>query len=318
MSTLDNVSAATKLRREQMDVQTELDQKRAEHRERMDRVREREVQLGKRRTELQDKLVKFYKFIQENEIKKNRADKKALAEMKAKEEKHHLIVQLNDDGRRLEREKQETKEKLQKFQKYQKYLDDVLQQNEEYSDPNDIISRWKTLDGNHKELQARKQYLEQQMEIQRQVLQKKKESKATEILDFTNALASKGKLLETLHKEVTKAQDDIEYALEKKTSTTKVIGQIKMATQNLYERCFEHASAYRPIRKHGKEEGGGEEILHQLQFIGECLGDYIYIKERHKEDQKAKKAIATSATRTVPPKRGASGNGKQGIAVDVA
>ena len=292
MSTLDNVSAATKLRREQMDVQTELDQKRAEYRERMDKVRERELQLSKRRQELQDKLVRFYKFIQENEIKKNRADKKAHAEMKAKEEKHQLIVQLNEDSRRLEREKQEIKDKLQRYQKYQKYLDEVLQQNEEYSDPNDIISRWKTLDGNHKELQARKTHLEQQMEIQRQVLQKKKESKATEILDYTNALANKGKQLETLHREVTKAQDDIEYSLEKKTSTTKTIGQIKMATQNLYDRCFDNASKFRPIRKHGsKDEQGGEEILHQLQFIGECLGDYIYIRDKHREEMKAKKVV---------------------------
>ena len=292
MTTLDNVSAATKLRREQMDVQTELDQKRSEYRERMDRVREREQHLAKRRQELQDKLVRFYKFIQENEIKKNRADKKAQAEMKAKEEKHLLIVQLNEDGRRLEQEKQELKDKLHRYQKYQKYLDEVLQQNEEYSDPNDIISRWKTLDGNHKELQARKTYLEQQMEIQRQVLQKKKESKATEILDFTNALANKGKLLEHLHREVTKAQDEIEYSLEKKTSTTKTIGQIKMATQNLYDRCFENASKFRPIRKHGsKDEEGGEEILQQLQFIGECLGDYIYIRDKHKEDLRLKKVV---------------------------
>eukprot|EP01064_Diplonema_japonicum_P018771 TRINITY_DN27463_c0_g1_i1.p1 TRINITY_DN27463_c0_g1~~TRINITY_DN27463_c0_g1_i1.p1 ORF type:complete len:316 (+),score=87.04 TRINITY_DN27463_c0_g1_i1:55-1002(+) len=298
MSTLDNVSAATKLRREQMDVQAELDQKRSEFRERMDRVKEREQQLAKRRQDLQDKLVRFYKFIQENEIKKNRAEKKAQAEQRAKEEKYLLIVQLNEDSKRLEREKQEIKDRLQRYQKYQKYLDDVLQQNEEYSDPNDIISRWKTLDGNHTELQARKEYLEQQMEIQRQVLQKKKESKATEILDYTNALANKGKQLETLHREVTKAQDDIEYSLEKKTSTTKTIGQIKMATQNLYDRCFDNASKFRPIRKHGsKEEQNGEEILHQLQFIGECLGDYIYIREKNKEDMKAKKVLTQQTAR---------------------
>ena len=32
----------------------------------------REAQLAKKREDLQEKLVKFYKFIQENEIKKNR------------------------------------------------------------------------------------------------------------------------------------------------------------------------------------------------------------------------------------------------------
>eukprot|EP01063_Lacrimia_lanifica_P003066 TRINITY_DN11647_c0_g1_i1.p1 TRINITY_DN11647_c0_g1~~TRINITY_DN11647_c0_g1_i1.p1 ORF type:complete len:316 (+),score=184.69 TRINITY_DN11647_c0_g1_i1:82-1029(+) len=306
MSTFDNVSAATKLRREQMDVQTELDQKRAEYRERMDRVREREQQLAKRRQELQDKLVRFYKFIQENEIKKNRADKKAQAEMKAKEEKHQIIVQLNEESRGLEQDKQEIKDRLQRYQKYQAYLEAVLQDNEEYSDPNDIISRWKTLDNNHKELQARKYYLEHEMERERTILQKKKENKATEILDATNALANKGKQLEQLHLEVGRAQDEIEFEIEKKLETTKLIGQVKMATQNLYDRCYDSFQVYRPIRRHkAGENAGGDEILLQLQFIGECLGDYIFVRDRYKEEQKNKKAQAQAVTTrpALPPQK---------------
>lgn len=44
--------------------------------------------------------------------------------------------------------------------KYQKYLEDVLAYNEEYQDPNDIITRFNTLDANNKELQERKKWLE--------------------------------------------------------------------------------------------------------------------------------------------------------------
>jgi len=290
MGSLDNVSAATKLRRQQMDVQQELDHKRNEYKERMDAVREREQQLVRHRQELQERLVRFYKFIQENEIKKNRADKKALAEEKAKAEKHDHIVALNEESRRLEREKQDIKDKLTKYHKYQRYLDEVLQVNDEYSDPSDIIARWKTLAGNHKELQDRKDFLEQQMEIQRQVLQKKKDSKATDILDQTNALAGMTSRLEELKLEVLTAQDEIESSIESNTLTTKEIGQIKMATQNLYDRCFEHANQFRNIRKStGDGVEAGEEILQQLQFIGECLGDYMYVREKHKEEEKEKK-----------------------------
>lgn len=271
-----------------MDVQQELDQKRNESKERMDQVRDREQQIARKRQELQDRLVRFYKFIQENEIKKNRADKKALAEEKAKAEKHEQIVQLNEESRRLEREKQDIKEKLQKYLRYQKYLDDVLQVNDEYSDPSDIISRWKTLDGNHRELQGRKEFLERQTETTKQMLQKKKENKATEILEYTNQLAVCGQQLEELHKEVMNAQDEIERSVEKKAKTTRTIGQVRMATQNLYDRCTEHASKFHKVRTHQSDDND-EEILHQLQFIGESLGDYFHIRERHREEIRVKK-----------------------------
>eukprot|EP00667_Euglena_gracilis_P021652 EG_transcript_23818 len=241
----DSVSAATRLRREMMDVQTELEQKRNEYRERMERVKTREMQLAKKREDLQEKLVKFYKFIQENEIKKNRAEKKAQMEEAAKKEKHRQIIELNESIRRLEGEKQDIKVQLAKYMKYQKYLEDVLAYNEEYQDPNDIITRFNTLDANNKELQERKKWLEKEVEAQRTALQKKKKSKEDEILEFTNQLSKLQDFLEETHKATIQAQDEIDSSMEHKCNTTKTIGQIRMATQNLYDRCMEVSRSHK-------------------------------------------------------------------------
>ena len=78
---------------------------------------------------------------------------------------HYLWVQVESLHsfsvlQRLEGEKQDIKVQLQKYMKYQKYLEDVLSYNEEYQDPNDIMSRHSTLDANNKELQERKKWLE--------------------------------------------------------------------------------------------------------------------------------------------------------------
>mmetsp|Transcript_58417 Transcript_58417/g.96919 ORF Transcript_58417/g.96919 Transcript_58417/m.96919 type:complete len:293 (-) Transcript_58417:717-1595(-) len=285
---VDNVSAATRLRREMMDVQTELEQKRNEYRERMDRVKNREAQLAKKREDLQEKLVKFYKFIQENEIKKNRAEKKAQMEESAKKEKHKQIIDLNEAIRRLEGEKQDIKVQLQKYMKYQKYLEDVLSYNEEYQDPNDIMSRHSTLDANNKELQERKKWLEEEVEAQRTALQKKRKSKEDEILEFTNQLSKLQDFLEETHKATVQAQDEIETNVEHKCNTTKTIGQIKMATQNLYDRCMEVSRSH----KKGVKLEQANDVLYQLAFIGDCLSDYMYIVEKDRERQRAARLAA--------------------------
>lgn len=290
---VDNVSAATRLRREMMDVQTELEQKRNEYRERMDRVKNREGQLGKKREDLQEKLVKFYKFIQENEIKKNRAEKKAQTEEAAKKEKHKQIIELNEAIRRLEGEKQDIKVQLAKYLKYQKYLEDVLSYNEEYQDPNDIITRWNTLDANNQELHQRKMWLEEEVEAQRTALQKKKKHKEDEILEFTNQLSKLQDFLESTHKATVQAQDEIETNVEHKCNTTKTIGQIRMATQNLYDRCMEVSKSH----KKGVKSDQGNEVLSQLVEIGNCLADYQYIVERDRERARAAR-LAAQATAT--------------------
>lgn len=291
---VDNVSAATRLRREMMEVQSGLEQKRNEYRERMERVKNRETQLLRKREDLQEKLVKFYKFIQENEIKKNRAEKKAQLESRAKEEKHQQILRLIEDSRRLEGEKQDIKVQLAKYMKYQKYLEDVLAYNEEYQDPNDIIIRFNTLDANNKELQERKKWLEEEVEAQRVALQKKRKSKEDEILEFTNQLSKLQDFLEQTHKATVQAQDEIETNVEHKCTTTKTIGQIKMATQNLYDRCMEVNKQHKKGVKLATDEQS-EDILFQLHFVGDCLSDYIYIIDKEKERLKNARLAAQAA-----------------------
>jgi chromosome segregation ATPase len=269
-----------------MDVQTELEQKRNEYRERMERVKSREAQLVKKREELQDRLVKFFKFINENEAKKSRAEKKATAESRAKEEKHQQILKLNEDSKRLDREKQDIKVQLQKYMKYQKYLEDVLSYNEEYQDPNDIITRYNTLDANNNELQERKKWLEDEMEIKRSELQKRKKQKEDEILEHTNQLSQYQDALERTHKEAVAAQDEIENSVEHRTNTTKTVGQIRMATQNLFDRCMEVNRQYKKGVKLGNDAQSGE-VMFQLAFIGDCLSDYLYIIDKERERVKA-------------------------------
>lgn len=291
-NSLDSVTAATKLRRDMMEVQKELDDKRADFQRRMERVKESEEQLKAERGKLQDTLVQYYKFIQENEIKRNRANKKASAEEKAKQDRHAQIISLSETLHRLEAEKDKSRATYAQFAKYQRYLEEVLQQgdNEEYQDPKDIITRFQTLDDNTRVLQRRKTQLEEDLNKNKNQLNMKRQRKKNESVELQNQLNELQTQLEGLQKEYKLKQDFLEQSIHHKGTTTKTIGQVRMACQNLYDRCIEWNAAYRN-RSH--TDGADVDILQQLNVIGDCLEDYSAIMKKFLDKNK-----------TVPPAAG--------------
>mmetsp|Transcript_26448 Transcript_26448/g.30623 ORF Transcript_26448/g.30623 Transcript_26448/m.30623 type:complete len:203 (+) Transcript_26448:1-609(+) len=171
------------------------------------------------------------------------------------------------------------------YAKYQRYLEEVLQHNdnEEYQDPKDIITRWQTLDDNTRVLQRRKTQLEEDLNKNKNQLNMKRQRKKNESVELQNQLNELQTQLEALQKEYKLKQDFLEQSINHKGSTTKTIGQVRMACQNLYDRCVEWNSAYRS-RSHADQ--GELDILQQLNVIGDCLEDYSVIIKKHNERNK--------------------------------
>jgi DNA repair exonuclease SbcCD ATPase subunit len=307
-NSLDSVTATTKLEKEASEVQEALEQKRKEYRERMDQVKQREEQLKVKRAELQEKLITFYKFIQDNELKRNRANKKAAAEEKAKQERHSQIVELSEKLKRLELEKHQSREKYQRYVKYEKYLTDVLQHgdNEEYQDANGIIQRWQTLEDNKKMLQKRKTDLETELEKRKTSLSLKRQRKKNDAVELQNQLSELNTKLETLQKNFKKRQDELDASIANKSNTTTIIGQVRMACQNLYDKCVADNTIYKARASHADADSEAQLITAQLQVIGDCLLDYQSVIQRHKEKQKEKalqqqaEPVAATAKKSKP------------------
>jgi len=277
------VPAATRLHRETVDVQTELEQKRTEHRDRMGRVKERELALARRREELQAELIRYHKVVQENEIRRARAEKKAAIEEAAKEEKGRQAAEIAASTERLEDDHRALTAKLAKYLRYQKYMEGVLTISEEYQEPTDIITRHHTLDANNKELQERKHFLEREVEAQRTSLQRRRKAKEDEILELTNRLAKLQDAYEDTLRTTRQAQDQIEGSVEHKRTVLKTEGEVRMAILNLRDRCTDAGATH----KKGVKAEPTEDILQQLSAVGECLSDYLYVVDRDKEHQKA-------------------------------
>lgn len=282
--TLESITAATQLRRAVMEAQKELDAKRELYMMRMARVREVEETIAKDRAKLQDTLVTYYKFIQENEMKRTRAVRKAVTEERIKKEREAQIAELTEKLKTLNERKEELRQLYEVYAKYQQYLEEVLQRNDldEYQSPRDIIQRWNTLQENTKVLQRRKTQLEEELLRNKNSLSMKRQKRNNESVELQNQLNELQATYETLQKSIKIKQDELERCINQRSSTSRTVSHVRMACKNLYDRCIVWTA---PYSGRGKFEVREADVLFQLHVIGDCLRDFQDVIEAHCQRQ---------------------------------
>jgi len=143
----DHVSPATRLlekRRQMFEVQEALNSQKDEFSRREDAFRRREDGLRRKDLELQESLIKFNKFLKENESKRNRALKRAAEERKQREAKEMEIKKLEQQLKEKLLEENELKEEVQRNLQYQDFLESVCQNMSKYfPEISDILNRYK-------------------------------------------------------------------------------------------------------------------------------------------------------------------------------
>ena len=92
---------------------------------REDALRRREDALRRKDVELQESLIKFNKFLQENENKKNRALRKAIDERKVWETKATEIVELEQRLKEMAVEDEVLRAEVLQHQRHKDYLESV-------------------------------------------------------------------------------------------------------------------------------------------------------------------------------------------------
>lgn len=93
-----------KKRKEMREVDQSLDNMKNQHKQRMDSCEERRVQFEAKQAKMREQVLRFEKFIQENDAKRQRAESKAKQERKQYEDKLKEITALTDKIKSLEAE----------------------------------------------------------------------------------------------------------------------------------------------------------------------------------------------------------------------
>merc|ERR1711907_259059 len=122
--TLDHVSPATRLlekRRQKIDVQEALEAQKADFARREEQFQRREQIIKKKDLELQENLIRFNKFLQENDTKRTRAEKKFIEEERKKMEHTEQIEMYRAQLEELETENEKLNDNLNQNKMYLEY-----------------------------------------------------------------------------------------------------------------------------------------------------------------------------------------------------
>ena len=293
---MDHITPATRLlekRRQMFEVQEALNSQNEEFSRREDAFRRREEGLRRKDIELQESLIKFNKFLQENESKRNRALKRAADERKQREQKEIEIKRFEQQLAEKMAEEQTLKAEVESNLKYQLYLEKVVSHlSKDFPEIQDVLNRYKTL----KEVNS---YLtEKQKEddlvnetTYREFMSFRKENE-NEILNCGNEVAELQVRQEQCKNKTMRLQSELDSHNSEASEKALALGQILSSVSNILERC-EHSFRARhnkPIVDKSSDHSDGTSLTEQcvrsmskLDEIAMFLIDYRDIVQEYAE-----------------------------------
>ncbi|KAL6105668.1 uncharacterized protein ACO6RY_07146 [Pungitius sinensis] len=233
-------------------VNQQLARKRQEFKNRMEALAGRRSELELKQQETAEMVMKFEKFVAENELKRRRALRKYEAELELNISKQREIEDLTDELKQLGARKQVLKQRMSKYKIYEDYLIKTIDHfpstypdNGSESLVMPIIRRHETLSITHRDLLQRLGRLEEEVEQSQQQLLAMTQERSIKTLMANKELSELRNELETLKEKNKEAEVDL--LMEQGLSRQKVEeeGRMLMAINNLAEQCY--ISAYGPL-----------------------------------------------------------------------
>ena len=249
---LSQVSLLVQKRIQVQEIQSELDAKKEEFRERMRAAREKELDLAARQEGIRDQVRKFEKFLRENDAKKSRANRKTAEEIKSREQKEQERLQLEKELAQIREQYDSLTAEYKRFSIYENFLDRVCQQHSEYFDaPGTILQRFETLDAACEILRVRVAAADAQTNENRTLLHGLHKRGQTESLVYKSQVSAQRDYLEEFRDESKRLEAKVNRLGEHAKDNSRQLGQILMTIENLYQRAFGLDEGAARKRAHG-------------------------------------------------------------------
>ncbi|XP_002739901.1 coiled-coil domain-containing protein 42 homolog [Saccoglossus kowalevskii] len=271
----DHLTPATRLlekRREMAEVEQALAAQKEEFQMKMESLQQRREELERKEYQLKESLLKFDKFLKENDSKRARAVKKAEDERKLKLSKDTEIAKFLDEKRQLEQQRDKLAKKLSKHTIFHRYLEKVLETADEFHEIREIIARYDTLVATNEDLIEKDHENQEAVEAERAKLHKFTEDRNNEILEFNNQLANLQTQLDKAQSEAVKWESVWTHIKNTAAEKTLVLGRIKMAAHNLFML----------VNRHLKQQQLVEDTTEQLSKIQVFIMDLTQITQEIK------------------------------------
>ncbi|GBF97344.1 flagellar associated protein [Raphidocelis subcapitata] len=235
-----NVTPATRLlekRRQMFEVQEALEAQKQDFARKEELFRKREEALKRRDLELQESLIRFSRFLQENDSKRARAEKKAADEVRARQAKEAEISQLTELVEQLSEERERIDVAVDRRMSYQHYLESVLEVADEYQEIGELLGRHATLQDTNRDLRAHMAHCDEEAESLRSELAAFTKRRSDELLLLNNRLAALKQQLEAHEQDAALQKAAKDGTLAVAGQRTLVYGQVVLAADNLWAEC---------------------------------------------------------------------------------
>lgn len=292
----DHVSPATRLlekRRQMFEVQEALNAQKDEFNRREDAYRRREDGLRRKDLELQESLIKFNKFLQENESKRNRALKRAAEERKQQDAKDIEIKKLEQQLQQILLDEAELKEKVEKNLQYQDYLENVCQGMSKYfPEIADILSRYYTLRDANKQLLVSKEQDDAERDAKEREYNVFRKDKENQLLNQNNEIAEMQILLESTIAKRSAIQKELDRQKTEASDKTLTLGAVLSGVLNVLNRCEESFrirhnkpmldySGEKPADNDEETREEVEKTLLRLDEVAMFMVDFVDIRKEY-------------------------------------
>lgn len=251
--TVSGTSQSTLLlqkKKKMQEVQQELDRKKLEYELRMKKCKSKESELAEKQEKIRESVVKFEKFVKENDAKRARAMKKEKDEINSRKQKEQEIISLKQQLEEQTKFKDRLVRMLEKLSVYEAYLDSVLEQSDEFQEVNDVLMRHATLTATNQDLREVVEHGNQQIEVLRASVTHYNKEKEDEILVATSDIAGHQKRSELLKNDNSKVEQQLIYRDSVYNEKKRKLGEAKMAIANIYQRI----ESVRRLKKAGQPQ----------------------------------------------------------------
>eukprot|EP00518_Triparma_eleuthera_P006570 CAMPEP_0182479592 /NCGR_PEP_ID=MMETSP1319-20130603/34451_1 /TAXON_ID=172717 /ORGANISM="Bolidomonas pacifica, Strain RCC208" /LENGTH=350 /DNA_ID=CAMNT_0024681023 /DNA_START=138 /DNA_END=1187 /DNA_ORIENTATION=- len=273
-----------KKKKEMREVSEALAFMKQQYLERMKACDENHLTFERRQMDMKEQVIKFEKFIQENDAKRQRAEMRAKDERRKGEAKTEEIRLLKLELKEAEIEREKLQDELNRLNRYKEYLDDTVEKapDNELEQIEDILNRLKTLEDANLDLQYQVEGNDKNMDDIRNELQVFRLEMQNQVLVQNSQVHKYQNELERLKAMSKLGRDDEEARQVRDNDVNRETGQIIMAIRNLYTRCTNtQKSKKKPF--HNNWVNNAKKLDWCLSVIRDRLVDLNDVKEQFKE-----------------------------------
>lgn len=228
-----------KKRKEMREVDESLEVMKDAYKRRMDFCEERRLQFEAKQTKMRDNVIKFEKFIQENDAKRQRAEAKIKQERKMYDQKCQELKSTLSSIKDLKEGQDKVIEELQKYNGYAAYLQDFADRNQEmgFIEMSDIIKRYWTLKESNNSLMESIREQENQVDDYRSKLSDLLIKKENSGLVNNSLLQQQQQVLDDVRIQAKAIEQGTEIETESQKNDLRDMAEIVQGVRNLFNRC---------------------------------------------------------------------------------